>query len=318
MKVCVESAWHAPCDPPFEHMPRAATCTPSVTPRSRLARALLFTLLALGCAAPREIEDVRYDARFGRTTLDLYLPESGDALPTVMLIHGGAWKYGDKSAMRPMAQRLARSGWAVASVNYRLLPGGEFPRNFQDVACALSFLQGNAAEWGLDPERIAVSGYSAGGHLSALLGVAWDDPELAPDCAAGVPLAPAAVIPGAGVYDFQGKSHDIVEELLGGSESQVPERYRQASPITHVRPGLPPFLLITGGADWFVGIDGTRDMGEALRAQGNSAEVLTLAGGGHLLNPGADPGDMQISISLTTPEAWLALSDFLVRSMGEP
>lgn len=299
-------------------MPNAATCAPRVTPRSRRLRALAFTLLALGCAAPREIEDVQYDPRFGRTTLDLYLPEEGTELPTVMLIHGGAWKYGDKGAMRPMAQRLARSGWAVASVNYHLLPDGEFPRNFQDVACALAFLQLKGWQWGIDPERIAVSGYSAGGHLSALLGVAWDDPELAPDCKWGAPSAPAALIPGAGVYDFHGKDHDIVEDLLGGSEAEVPERYRQASPLRHVRPGLPPFLLITGSADWFVGIDGTREMGDALRAEGNSAEVLTLAGGGHLFNPGADPGDMQISISLTTPEAWLALSDFLARSMGEP
>jgi len=261
---------------------------------------------------------VSYDDRYGRTTLDLYLPDGGERRPTVMLIHGGAWKLGDKRAMRPMAERLARSGWVAASVNYHLLPGGRFPRNFQDVACALAFLQQNADEYGIDPTRIAVSGYSAGGHLSALLGVAWDDPEIAADCASGVPAPPAAVIPGAGVYDLRGKDRDVVKELLGGSESEVPERYRQASPLTHVRPGLPPFLLITGSADWFVGIDQTREMGAALRDTGNDAEVLSMAGSGHLLNPGADPGDMQVSMSLTNPEAWLALSDFLARTMGEP
>lgn len=298
-------------------MAKAATKARRVTLRSLLCRALAFTL-ATGCAAPTVIEDVQYDERWGRTTLDLYLPDGGERRPAVLLVHGGAWKWGDKRAMRPMAERLARSGWVAASVNYHLLPEGRFPRNFQDVACALAFLQRNADEYAIDPERIAVSGYSAGGHLSALLGVAWDDPEISADCASGVPAAPAGAIPGAGVFDLRGKDRDIVQELLGGSESEVPERYRQASPITHVRPGLPPFLLITGSADWFVGIDGTREMGDALRAEGNDAEVLSLAGGGHLLNPGADPGDMQIGMSITTPEAWLALSDFLVRTMGEP
>lgn len=289
----------------------------AVTSGCRLS-GLAFTLFFTACRAPIEIEDVQYDPRWGRTTLDLYLPEEGDSRPTVMLIHGGGWRMGDKRAMRPMAQRLARSGWVVASVNYHLVPEGEFPRNFQDVACALAFLQDHSDVWGIDPKRIALSGYSAGGHLSALLGVAWDDPAIAPDCESGVPSAPAAVFPGAGIYDFRGKDHDVVEEMLGGSEEEYPERYRQASPILHVRPGLPPFLLITGSADWFVGIDGTREMGEALRAEGNQAEVLTLAGSGHLLNPGADPGEMQLALSLTTPEAWLALSDFLVRTMGEP
>jgi acetyl esterase/lipase len=302
-------------------MRKAERSSARVTDGSRAARALLFTaLLALGgCSAPTEIHDVQYDPRYGRTTLDLYLPDDGGARrPTVLLIHGGAWKLGDKEHMRPMAQRLARSGWVAASANYHLLPEGQFPRNFRDVACALSFLQHNADEYGIDPKRIAVTGYSAGGHLSALLGVAWDDPEITADCESGAPIAPAAAFPGAGVYDLRGKDRDVVRELFGGTEAEVPGRYRQGSPLTHVRPDLPPFLLITGSADWFVGTEGTREMGDALRNAGNDVEVLTLAGGGHLLNPGADPGDMQFSISLTSPEAWLALSDFLVRHMGEP
>lgn len=235
-----------------------------------------------------------------------------------MLIHGGAWKYGDKEQLAPMAERLARSGWVSAAIGYRLLPDGQYPNNVRDVACALAYLQRHAAEYDIDPRRIAVTGYSAGGHLSALLGVAWDDPDLAPSCASGAPDAPAAVIPGAGVYDFRGQDNSILSDLFGGDESEVPVAYREASPLAHVRSGLPPFLLITGSADWFVGIDKTREMGSALRGAGNHAETLTLAGSGHLLNPGADPGQMEVAVSLQTPEAWLALSDFLVRTLGSP
>ncbi len=316
------------CDTHLARLMRCATAVPKFSGESarpvagwlRAGRAIAFTLgiAVVGCAAPREVEDIQYDERFDRTRLDLYLPDESGAHPAVMLIHGGAWSAGDKSQMARTGRRLASSGYVAASINYRLLPEGQFPRVFQDAACALAFLQGSASEFGIDPARIAVMGYSAGGHLTALLGVAWDDPDIAPDCAAGLPASPAALVPGAGVFDFRGKDHSITRDLLGGTEAEVPERYVQASPLTHVRPGLPPFLLITGGADWFVGTDDTREMAASLRANGNSAELLTLAGGGHLLNPGVDPGEIQIGTSLETPEAWLALVDFLERTLGKP
>lgn len=302
-------------------MRKTAQACSTVTHRWQRLRALAFTVLVSGaaaCSAPREIQDVSYDARFQRTKLDLYLPDEEGLRPTVMLIHGGAWKYGDKGQMRRMARRLARSGYAVASVNYRLLPAGRFPRNFQDVACALAFLQLGADQYGIDPARIAVLGYSAGGHLTAMLGMSWDDPTIAPDCDAGPPTAPAAIVPGAAVYDFRGRDHALVIDYLGGSESEVPDNFQLASPMAQIGPGRPPALLITGGADWFVGIDDTREMGAGLRAAGNSAEVLTLAGGGHLLTAGPDPGDVQFGVSIETPEAWLALIDFLERTVGAP
>lgn len=283
-----------------------------------LLRRLWVLLLLVGCAAPREIEDVSYDDRFDRTRLDLYLPDGEGPHGAVMLIHGGAWRFGDKRQFQRAARRLARSGWAAASVSYRLVPEGRFPRAFQDVACALAFLQTHADDYDIDPDRIVVMGYSAGGHLSSLLGVAWDDPRIAPDCAAGMPGAPAGAIPGAGVHDMRGRDHAWVRDFLGGSSDEVPETYALASPITQVDPGEPPFLIVTGGADWFVDVDQGRQMRSALRAAGGAADLLTLAGGGHLLNPATDPGDVKIATSLDTPEAWLAVSDFLARTIGEP
>lgn len=275
--------------------------------------------LSSGCAAPEEIDDLSYDRRFDDTVMDLYLPDDhGTARAAVMLVHGGGWQNGDKRAFRTAARRLARSGYVAASINYRLAPEGRFPRAPQDVACALAFLQQRGDEYGIDPRRIAIMGYSAGGHLVSLLGVAWDRDELEPDCAVGRPARPAAVIPGAGVHDLRGAEHEWVEEFLGGSEDEVPEAYRLASPILHVDAGEPPFLLINGGADWLVEADQSRAMRETLRAAGNRAELLTMAGSGHLIQPAADPGEVQIAVSLDTPEAWLAVADFLERTLGGP
>lgn len=284
-----------------------------------VATVVFAVLAASGCQAPEEVRDVSYDTRYADTTLDLYLPD-GESLarPTVMLVHGGAWNSGDKDHFQRAARRLARSGYVAASINYRLVPEGRFPRAPQDVACALAFLQGQGASYGVDPRRIAIMGYSAGGHLVSLLGVAWDVDELEPDCDAGRPSRPAAVIPGAGPQDLRGIEHDVLSDFLGGTPEQEPERYALASPIVHVEQGEPPFLLITGGADWLVDVDQSRAMRARLQAAGNQAELLTLAGGGHLANHGSDPGEVQFAVALDTPEAWLAIADFLDRTVGAP
>jgi triacylglycerol lipase len=289
-----------------------------VSPLPRLGLATLV-LLVTACGAPVSFEDVSYDKRFEATKLDLFMPDDdGSARAAVMMIHGGAWASGDKQNLRGMAEKLARSGYAAASINYRLLPDGSFPRMFRDVGCALAFLQRNSGRYHIDPDRIAVMGYSAGGHLSALLGVAWDDPVFAPDCTSGSPGRPAAVIPGAGVYDLRGNDSALIEELMGGEPNEVPERYRAASPLAGVDGDEPPFLIIGGGADWFVDTDQAREMRDALRAAGGHAELLMLAGTGHLAGPGVDPGELDLGISLEAPEASLALIDFLARTLGEP
>src|SRR5262245_35261527 len=125
-----------------------------------MARAVLhrlcmhrFALLALsaGCFAPDEHRDISYDDRFDATKLDVYEAEPGIAHPPVLFIHGGSWRFGDKSVFEVAGRRLARSGFTVASINYRLLPDGVFPNNIQDCLCALAFLRAHAAEYSIDP-----------------------------------------------------------------------------------------------------------------------------------------------------------------------
>lgn len=286
-----------------------------------IARVGVLVLVAsAGCGSPEAREDVPYDDRFGEaTTMDVYLPDGAGARPGVMFIHGGGWAHGSKAEYTEAAKRLARSGYVAATINYRLVPEVTYPKGVQDCVCALSYLRAHAAEYRLDPNRIAVMGYSAGGHLASLLGVATEAKEHAPDCAAGPTKPPAAIISGAGPQDFRGRDDvPVIADFLGGTLAQVPDRYVSASPAAHVRPNLPPYLFISGTADWFVSVDQSRDMRDALVSTGNDARVLEVTGGGHLVNAASNTGQLSLGESDLTQEGWIAVMDFLERTVGRP
>lgn len=282
---------------------------------------LLACFVAASCASAEVREDVVYDARFGEaTSMDVYLPDDDErAHAAVLLVHGGGWSIGSKDAYDNMGKRLAHAGWVAASIEYRLGDDGVYPRAVQDTVCALSYLRNHARELRVDPARVAVLGYSAGGHLAALVGVAADRPPHVPDCAEGPTAPPAAVISGAPILDLRGKGGArAVRDFLGGTEAQVPEAYRSASPLLHVSPAAPPFLFIVGGGDWFVGDEDSERMRAALRSVGVQAELLRVTGTGHITGPGVEPGELAVGTSEKSPEAWLAIVDFLQRTMGRP
>jgi acetyl esterase/lipase len=286
-------------------------------------RSLHVLLAVAGCTGSTVEHDIVYDARFDETKLDLYLPDNHElARPAVMLVHGGSWTGGDKDQFFRMGPRLADSGFVAASINYRLVPDGVFPRNVQDCICALAFLRGHAAEYGIDPDRIAVMGYSAGAQLASLVGIASDDPALAPDCdaAAGQSLAlPAAVISGSGPQDMRefwndvGPDKSLVNSIFGGSPSDVPDAYELASPITHVRPGVSPYLVMYDVLD----ISGNAQMRDALVADGDDARLMEIAGSLHVLEENDDPGEYEVAMAIETPAAWIAIEDLLFRTIAK-
>jgi acetyl esterase/lipase len=281
-------------------------------------------VLASACTAPSVERDVVYDTRFGAaTSMDIYLP-AGNALarPTVLFIHGGSWKGGDKNHFFDMGPRLADSGFVGASINYRLIPDGVFPLDAKDCICSLAFLRAHADEYGIDPDRIAVMGYSAGAHLASLVGVAADDPELAPDCdaAAGQPVAlPAVVISGSGPQDMRefwrnlGSDKSVVENIFGGSPNALPDAYDLGSPITHVRPDAPPYLLMHDVIDRI----GNTEMRDALVAGGTDAKLMEITGSLHILEQHDDPGEYEGGMAIETPEAWIAIEDILFRTIAK-
>jgi acetyl esterase/lipase len=191
----------------------------------------------------------------------------------------------------------------------------------QDVGCVFATTRARASEWGIDPDRIAVMGYSAGAHLVSLLAVASDEADFAPTCAgisAGDVRPPAAVISGAGPQDLRewGRVRAVVDLL--GEQLDNEQRYTIASPITHVSASSPPFLFLHGRDDLVVPIEQSRDMKEALEASGVEARLLEVAGGGHVIGIGTGSRQELGVLAIDTPEAWLALMDFLADTVGAP
>jgi acetyl esterase/lipase len=268
--------------------------------------------------------DVPYDDRYGAATvMDVWRPAGPPSpRPAVLMIHGGGWRSLTRETMSEDARRLAGAGYVVANVEYRLVPDGAFPRDVQDCLCALAYLRAHAADYGVDPERIATMGYSAGGHLASFVGVGARVPEVAPDCAAAASPAlfapPIAVVAGAGPEDLRTEPQvDTIIEYVGGTIDNVPERYAFASPITHVAPDSPPYLFVQGEDDWFVDRDQAAAMQAALDAAGVETRMLLVPGGGHLWNRGADGDRWEIPLtSIDTPEAQAAIVDFLDHTIG--
>src|SRR5271163_4692110 len=147
-----------------------------ITPMFYVALALAGLGLFAHFHKPNELLNLEYGPHNAhrRNSLDLYLPSDRQPpYPLVIYIHGGAWKIGDKTDL-PDISGLRKSGFAVASINYRLLPEAVFPAQIEDCKSAISWLRANAHAYDLDPEHFAVWGYSAGGHLAALVGTTGD------------------------------------------------------------------------------------------------------------------------------------------------
>ncbi|WP_042666568.1 alpha/beta hydrolase [Haloferax sp. ATB1] len=245
-------------------------------------------------------EGVTYAERpEGAMKLDLYVPEREDP-PLVVYVHGGGW-VAETRANVPTPERYAAE-WdcAIASVSYRLqevpdgsnlegmydpanpTPRGSFPDHFADVKAGIRWLRAHADEYGYDAERVAAWGSSAGGHLALLTGVVDDVTDLGDAFADEIEktVAPEesgavqAVVSWYGVADFALPEDDvegIIPLLMGGSRSERPERYAQASPVTHVTHEAPPTLLMHGREDEVVDVEQSRRFFDALDDAGVNA-----------------------------------------------
>ncbi len=235
-----------------------------------------------------------------------------------MLVHGGGWREGSKEQLATFARRLAEEGYVAASINYRLGPEGAYPRAVQDTRCAFGFLRAHAAELKVIPERIALIGHSAGGHLVSLLGVDTDTAATAPDCTTGDGGKPAAVIASAAPQALVDLSWaPDVQKFMGAPVDNALAHYEEASPLEHVGAGEPPFLLLHGNMDVYVPFSHATRMRDALRGSGNDVQLMILRGGGHVLNPGTSTNSLNWEeYGLDSQEAWLAVTDFLRRTIG--
>jgi len=236
-----------------------------------------------------------------RQRLDLYLPEKPGAAsrPLIVFIHGGGWEGGSKEDGRVIFPLLADGAYAGASLGYRLTGEAIWPAQIHDVKAALRWLGAHAAEHGCDPQRIALFGISAGGHLVSLLGTSQGVKELEGrvGVAAGdEPSAPPPIVSvanycgPANFLTFPGKGSVIdaedlkgpIAKFFGGPMSRHLDLATAASPVTHITPNDPPFLHIHGTRDELVPYVQVKEFDAALEKSGVASTVLTGLDGAHV------------------------------------
>jgi acetyl esterase/lipase len=219
--------------------------------------------------------------------LDIARPEkTNSAAPCVVVIHGGAWRGGSKSAHDDIIREFAKRDYVSATVEYRFCPKYPFPAQVEDVKCAVRFLRAHADKYGLDPKRIGAMGFSAGAHLSMMLGVMDKGDGLEGNGGwADQPSKVQAVVAFFGPTDFTmgypEASAQLVKDFLGGTLAEKPGVYRAASPVTYVNAGDAAMLLFQGTKDPLVPHEQAYRMAEALTAAGVPGRVEILIGASH-------------------------------------
>ncbi len=223
--------------------------------RIELPAALSAVLLLAGSAVAepdaagpaRKVEvvkDVPYyegdDADPVKNCLDLYLPKDEKDFPVLVFVHGGAWVIGDRKQYGFVGETFARNGVGTAVISYRLSPKVQHPAHIQDVARAVAWVKKNVGKYGGDPQKLFVSGHSAGGHLTALL--ATDDSYLK---AEGLSLGDIrGAIPMSGVYLI---TPGFLAAPIFGKDADA---IKKASPVENVHGGHPPMLIVYADKDF--------------------------------------------------------------------
>jgi acetyl esterase/lipase len=216
--------------------------------------------------------------------LFVYVPDAGEPRPCIMDIHGGGWSARQIESDKPMMERLALRGYVTALVTYRLSTEAPYPAALHDCKAAIRCLRAHAAELRIDPARIGIMGGSAGGHLSGLTSMTTGKAEF--DGAGPFKEQSSAVkaaIVMAATQDMvaanQAKTNENALKFFGGSCQEKPQVFAEASPIQHVRAGVPPTIFIEGEKDTLK--VGRAEMMKRLEALGIPTAVHTLKDAPH-------------------------------------
>lgn len=224
---------------------------------------------------------------------DIYMPSGVGPFPSVLLIHGGAWKRGDRAQVKSLAARIAARGYLVVNTTYRLVPNYIFPAQLQDVQQAAAWMRTQGPAYGIDPKRMASYGYSAGGHLAALVAAVADDPVLG---FANTQMK--AVVAGGTPSDltlYEGGY--LVPNFMGGEKSEKLSTYQAASPARYVQPGHPPVFQYHATLDNYVPFEQATRYKAKLDAAAVPNELFVIKGHGHISAFFADGEAVEASLA---------------------
>jgi acetyl esterase/lipase len=284
-----------------------------------LSSALLAFSAAPAAADPpvQETLDVRYGDDSEAQALDVFAPKDAADRPVVLVVHGGAWLFGDKDMLglyRGVGRFFARHGAVAVCINYRLAPQAKHPEQVMDVARAFAWTRAHARDYGGDPDRILLCGHSAGGHLAALL--ATDEAYLKDPqwkLTDGDRAALKGVMAASGIYRIPttDEYHAMLESTVGGlvyysgnspamgalapmllKHGRAMNPFRlvfgedrdeamKAAPIAHVRKGLPPFLVLYAELELPKVDEMALDFAKLLKDAGDPVEVRRVMGCDH-------------------------------------
>jgi acetyl esterase/lipase len=220
--------------------------------------------------------------------LDLARPAEGDGpFPVVLVIHGGGWRGGDKSGNRAALVEFAKRGYVAVSPQYRFCPKETFPAQVHDVKAAVRWVKSHAKEYRADPGHVGAVGFSAGGHLSMMLGVTGPSDGLEGEVSGDAPDSSIqAVVNYFGPTDMAAAdipevTRPLIKDFLGGAPSEKTKEAAQASPLTFVSKGDAPILTFQGTKDPLVPHSQATKLADAMTAAGVPGRVELLIGAGH-------------------------------------
>jgi acetyl esterase/lipase len=211
--------------------------------------------------------------------LDLYLPaDQSSTVPLVLMFHGGGWNHGKKEDVQKGALTFLKYGWAVANIEYRLLAVAPAPAALEDARCALLWLVDNSEKYKFDVDHIITTGSSAGGHLALMTGLLPDVNQFDKDCIKEKHFKIIVIINKYGVTD--------VTAWLGRTLwlDNVPNRAELAkavSPLTYIRPNIPPIITVHGDADPTVPYEQAVRLHQMLDSLNVKNVFYTVHGGKH-------------------------------------
>jgi acetyl esterase/lipase len=265
----------------------------------------------LGAAGASSTRTVTYCVEGGQPlAMTLFAPSDlTTPHPAVLEVHGGGWQHGGRLLSLSgsgAATDLVGAGFVVASIDYRLAPENPWPDQIVDVKCAVRYLRAHATDLGIDPDRIAALGTSAGGQLVSLLGTTgsstlWNEGPYVNESS-----AVDAVVDEFGPADLNAAGWPVdsvamIRRVFGAAPGTPSPVLTQASPLAQAAPGDPPFLIVQGTDDQVVPMSQSERFATQLRADHVPVQIVLVNGGRHgLETPGESPSPPAIASLVTS------------------